>query len=135
MENPISSAIGVNIPIKTYRLGASRRNEASRTLALLFVRRVHWEFRNDINSHFDVAEYATRERVWKVLRMLDACMISSLGRPLSTSETRDTTSAIKYSASNGLCAIFEAILIKVYSKRMVSTEVLQQTSGHHREWR
>lgn len=135
MESPNIATIRANVLITIYLLAASRRNAAYMYLGTAvraaYALGIH---RNDINAHFDASEYAVRERLWKVLRMLDAFMSTSLGRPLSTTETRDTRADSNYSASNDLCAIFESILTQVYSKRMVSTEVLERISEHHREW-
>lgn len=61
-------------------------------------------------------------------------MSSSLGRPYSTSETRDTTKRENYSAAVNLCSIFEHIETEVYAKRMVSTEAVQRISKEHRYW-
>jgi len=61
-------------------------------------------------------------------------MSASLGRPPSTSETRDTEGDEGYSTSNDLCNIFEKILNDVYSRRMISTEALNNIGAHHRRW-
>ncbi|CAK7206206.1 hypothetical protein SEUCBS139899_008993 [Sporothrix eucalyptigena] len=90
--------------------------------------------RRDINAAFDSSEYAPRERLWKVLRILDLFLSTSLGRPPSTTETRDTKSENNYSASNDLCTIFEAILTQVYSTRTVSTSTIEKISEQHRLW-
>lgn len=124
-----------NILITTYLLGASRRNAAFVYLGSA-VRTAHvlGLHRSDVNAFFGQAEYAVRERVWKVLRVLDLFLSISLGRPPSTSETRDTKADAHYSATNDLCAIFEAIVTQVYSKRIVSPGAVEYISQHHRQW-
>ncbi|PKS05379.1 hypothetical protein jhhlp_008754 [Lomentospora prolificans] len=135
MEDPSISTIQANLLITMYLLGASRRNAAFVYLGLAvratYALGIH---RRDINALFGSSEYALRERVWKVVRVLDLFLSASLGRPPSTCETRDTSAEADYSASNDLCAILEDILTQVYSKRMVSTDVLERISEHHRQW-
>ncbi|KAJ9157980.1 Zinc c6 transcription factor [Pleurostoma richardsiae] len=135
MEEPSISAIQAYVLITMFLLGASRRNAAFMHLGVAvraaYAMGIH---RAQVNAIFDHAEYITRERLWKVLRILDTFMSASMGRPPSTIETRDTKLDENYSASNDLCAIFEAILTDVYSKRMVSTDVLERISAHHRLW-
>ncbi|TQB77559.1 hypothetical protein MPDQ_000100 [Monascus purpureus] len=75
-----------------------------------------------------------RKRVWKVLRVLDLFLRTSLGQQSSTTETRDTLSQKEYSVSTDLCYIFEKILSEIYSKQNVDPRVLQHVSKHHREW-
>ena len=135
MEDPSLATVRAYILITMYLLGASRRNAAFMYLGIAvraaYALGIH---RGDIGSLFSPAEYTTRERLWRGLRILDLFLSSSLGRPPSTSETRDTTSRENYSATNDLCSIFESILTEVYAKRMVSTEVLERISEQHRRW-
>ena len=135
IDDPSIPAIQANTLIAIYLLGASRRNAAFMSLGTAvraaYALGIH---RGDTNAFFDPAEYALRERLWKVVRVLDLFMSASLGRPPSTSETRDTKSDVNYSATTDLCAMFETILTQVYSKRMVSTELVENISQHHRQW-
>ncbi|KAH7108809.1 hypothetical protein EDB81DRAFT_835241 [Dactylonectria macrodidyma] len=135
VENPTISTIQAHVLITMYLLGASRRDAADMYLGIAvragYVLGIH---RSDINAQSHAPEYATRERLWKVLRVLDLFMSTSLGHPPSTCETRDTTAEDNYSPSNDLCAIFEAILNNVYSSHPVSKEALERISGHHRQW-
>jgi hypothetical protein len=135
MEDPSLSTVGSYVLITMYLLGASRRNAAFMYLGIAvraaYALGIH---RGDIGSLFSPVEYTMRERLWKGLRVLDIFLSSSLGRPLSTSETRDSSAQENYSATNDLSSIFEAILTEVYAKRMVSTEVLERISEKHRRW-
>ncbi|WAO91253.1 Zn(2)-C6 fungal-type domain-containing protein [Fusarium falciforme] len=135
MEEPGLSTVRANILITMYLLAASRRNAAFMYLGTAvraaYALGIH---RRDINALFDLADYTARERLWKALRILDLFMSASLGRPPSTHETRDTSAKANYSACNDLCAIFEEILTDVYSKRMVSTDILERITEHHRQW-
>lgn len=135
MDDPGISTVQANVLITMYLLGASRRNAAFMALGTAvraaYALGIH---RSDTNAFFDPAEYTLRERLWKVLRALDMFMSASLGRPPSTLETRNTTAGANYSATTDLCAIFETILTQVYSKRMVSTELVENISQHHRQW-
>ncbi|CAF3645633.1 unnamed protein product [Fusarium graminearum] len=135
MDDISISAIQSNILITMYLLGASRRNAAFMYLGsavrAAYALGIH---RHDINKHFKRSGYLMRERLWKVLRILDLFMSASLGRPPSTHETRDTSCDENYSASNDLCAIFEDILTNIYSQRKMMTSDLERISEHHRQW-
>jgi len=135
MEEPSLPSVQSHILIATYMLGGARRNAAFIQLGTA-ARAAHalGLHKREVSDLFAGAERRTRERTWKVLRVLDSFMSSSLGRPYSTSETRDTTAKDNYSAAANLCAIFEHIETLVYAKRMVSTEVVQQISKEHRYW-
>jgi len=135
MEDPSISTVQSCAMITMYMLGASRRNAAFMYLGTAvraaYALGLH---RKDISALFTPTEFRTRERLWKAIRILDLFMSASLGRPPSTSETRDTRTSENYSASADLCAIFETILTEIYSKRMISTEALEKISEHHRQW-
>ncbi|SCO85892.1 related to transcriptional activator Mut3p [Fusarium oxysporum] len=135
MDDISISAVQSNILITMYLLGASRRNAAFMYLGSAV--RAAYALgiqRHDINKHFKHSEYLLRERLWKVLRVLDLFMSASLGRPPSTHETRNTGIDENYSASNDLCAIFEDILTNIYSPQKVSNTHLERISEHHRKW-
>lgn len=77
--------------ISMYLLGASRRNAAFMYLGIA-VRAAYaiGLHRREVAASFSSQEFRARERLWKVLRMLDLFMSASMGRPPSTAETRDT---------------------------------------------
>ena len=121
--------------ITMYLLGASRRNAAFMHLGIA-VRAAYaiGLHRKDVALSLPKHDFKVRERLWKALRTLDLFMSASLGRPPSTSETRNTEADEDYSTSNDLCSIFEKILTDVYSRRMISTEALSHIGAHHRRW-
>ncbi|PCD46676.1 hypothetical protein AU210_002074 [Fusarium oxysporum f. sp. radicis-cucumerinum] len=129
------STIQANILITLYLLGASRKNAAyvylGTAVRTSYVLGLH---SHDVNVLFDPAEFTRREKLWTVLRILDLFMSASLGRPPSTLETRDTAAKENYSTANDIRYILEKILTDVYSKRKVSTHVLQRISERHRQW-
>ncbi|WDK10373.1 fungal specific transcription factor domain-containing protein [Colletotrichum graminicola] len=135
MENPTYNTVRSYILITIYLLGASRRNSAFMHLGVAvraaYTLGIH---RKDNPTLFSAQEQDTRERLWRSLRVLDLFLSVSLGRPLVTSETRDTAGTEDYSASLDLCTILESILNDVYAKRMVSTDVLERISEQHRRW-
>ena len=136
MEDASMSTVQSYALITTYLLGACRRNAAFMYLGIA-VRAAYAVglHRKEVSASFSADECRTRERLWKVIRILDLFMSSSLGRPPSTAETRDTEEVTEdYSASTDLCAIFEKILNDVYSRRMVSTDALSNIGAHHRRW-
>ena len=122
--------------VSFYLLNAARRNAAFMYLGIAvraaYALGLH---RREIAAAFAPEERLSRERAWKVLRILDLLMSASLGRPPSTAETRDTEAQDSdYSASTDLCHIFEKILTDIYSRRMVTTEALSNIGAHHRRW-
>lgn len=135
MENPSLPVVSTHLLITMYLLAASRRNSAFMCLGIAvraaYALGIH---RKDIASHFTAHEVATRERLWVSLRIMDTFLSASLGRPTSTSETRDTTSPLDYSAANDICAIFDSILTDIYAKRMLRTQDLERISERHRQW-
>ncbi|EFX04070.1 c6 zinc finger domain containing protein [Grosmannia clavigera kw1407] len=132
---PSVPTIQAYILMTVFLLGASRRNAAFMCLGTA-VRAAYalGIYRSDVNSVFEPAECAPRERLWKALRILDLFLSTSMGRPPSTSETRNTKGETNYSASTHLCSIFEAILTEVYSMRAVSTATVEEISQQHRLW-
>lgn len=135
VEDPTNTTIQSSLLITMYLLGASRRNSAyiqlGSAVRACYALGIH---RKDFSSFFTPQEQAVRERLWKALRILDLFMSASLGRPPSTSETRDTAGLDDYSPSLDLSTTFESILTDVYAKRMVSTSDLERISGNHRRW-
>ena len=124
-----------NVLITMYLLSASRRDAAFISLGAAVRAAVALGIhRYEINHMFTPYQFIIRERLWKILRVLDLFLSISLGRPPSTYETRDTQAETNYSASNDLCAIFETIITQAYSERSVSPEVLGRISEHHRKW-
>lgn len=135
MEDPSLVTIQCHVLITMYLLTGSRRNSAFMYLGTAvraaYALGLH---KQDVSALYPPSECATRERLWRAIRVLDLFMSASLGRPPSTTETRDTTAKDNYSASNDLCFIFENILTQIYEKRMVSTEAFTWITQLHRGW-
>ncbi|KIX01252.1 uncharacterized protein Z518_08977 [Rhinocladiella mackenziei CBS 650.93] len=122
--------------VTMYMLNSYRRNTAFMSLGIAvraaYALGLHSK---EVASLFPRDEYRAGERLWKVIRILDLFMSASLGRPPSTTETRDTqVDDEDYSPSNDLCAIFEKVLTDVYSRRMISTDTLSNISALQRTW-
>lgn len=135
MEDPSLVTIQCHVLITMYLLTGSRANSAFMYLGTAvraaYALGLH---KQCVSALYPPSECATRERLWRAIRVLDLFMSASLGRPPSTTETRDTTAKNNYSASNDLCFIFENILTQIYEKRMVSTEALTWITQLHRGW-
>jgi hypothetical protein len=135
MDEPSIATIQCHTLITTYLLAGSRRNAAFMYLGIAvrgaYALGIH---RRDVSLLYESEEYIVRERLWRGLRIMDLFMSASLGRPPATVETRDTTSEEDYSASNDLCWIFENILTGIYSKRVITKELLERISQLHRSW-
>ncbi|KAJ5700047.1 hypothetical protein N7536_003060 [Penicillium majusculum] len=135
LESANISTVQIYCLIAAYLLNATRPTAASMHLGVA-IRTAHslGIHRADISILFSAAEKSRRERVWKVLRVLDLFLSTCLGQQPSTTESRDTMLKQEYSASTDLCYIFEKILSEIYTKQEVSPAVLQHVSRHHREW-
>lgn len=135
MEDPTIITIQCHVLITMYLLAGSRRNSAFMYLGTAvraaYALGLHKE---DVSTLYSPSEYCTRERLWRAIRILDLFTSASLGRPPSTTETRDTTAQDNYSASNDLCFIFETILTQIYAKRTVTKEALAWITHLHRGW-
>ncbi|KAJ5142763.1 uncharacterized protein N7515_001550 [Penicillium bovifimosum] len=129
------STIQIYSLIAMYLLNATRPNAAIMHLGVA-IRTAHslGIHRPDISTLFSAEENSHRERIWKVLRVLDLFLSIYLGQQPSTTETRDAMSQQEYSASADLCCIFEKILGGIYNQQEVSPTVLEHVSQHHREW-
>lgn len=136
-DDPSLSTVRAFSLITFYLLNAARRNAAFMSLGIAvraaYALGLH---RREVASTCSESEYEARERLWKVIRILDLFMSASLGRPPATSETRNTEpdNSHRYSTSLDLCVVFEKLLIDVYSARMVSTDAIANIGGHHRRW-
>jgi len=135
MEDPSTLTVQSYALITMYLLGSCRRNAAFMHLGIA-VRAAYaiGLHSRQVAMSFSADEFRTRERLWKVIRVLDLFMSASLGRPPSISETRDTEANENYSASNDLCSIFEKILTNVYLRKMVTNDTLHDIVGHQRRW-
>jgi hypothetical protein len=150
MDDPSVLTIQAYSLITMYMLGASRRNGAFMNLGIA-VRAAHalGLHRHDTTALFCPRERRTRERIWKSIRVLDLFLSASLGRPPATSEAEnrvmnwnrpstyqdeDSIDAQSFSAIVSICFIFERILIEVYGKKTVSTNLVESISQQHREW-
>ncbi|KAJ5464663.1 uncharacterized protein N7458_000349 [Penicillium daleae] len=127
--------VQIHCLIATYLLNAACPQSANMQLVLA-IRAAHslGIHRADINALFPPAENLKRERIWKILRVQDLFLSTSLGQQPATTETRQNISHQGYSASTDLCHIFEKILSEVYSKEEVPPSVLENVSQHHRKW-
>ena len=134
-EDPSISTIQCHLLITMYLLSRTRTNSAFMHLGLVvraaYALGIH---SREISSLYPTSEYKTRERLWKAIRVLDLFLSITLGRPASTSETRDTTSQENYSASNDLCLIFEKILTWIYGQSMICPTSCKRISDLHRGW-
>ncbi|KAJ9607119.1 hypothetical protein H2200_008191 [Cladophialophora chaetospira] len=134
MDKPSLLGVQCFLLVTMFLVVASRRNAAAMNLGLAahasYAIGIHQQ---DASKLFKVDEYQERENAWKSIRALDVLLSGSLGRPLATSETRnvaeDGSSAVVH-----LCWISERILTKVYSRRSLAMETVEEISKHHRKW-
>lgn len=131
-----------------YMLGACRRNGAFMNLGIA-VRAAYALGIHKQNTHalFPENERRTRRQVWKAVRFLDLFLSGSLGRPPATYDFGNDAQATSSRASSNateeesfsaavstLCRVQERILIDVYMKQLLSTDLATAISGEFREW-
>ncbi|KAJ9623218.1 hypothetical protein H2203_006155 [Taxawa tesnikishii (nom. ined.)] len=145
-EAPSIRTVQSYVLIAMYMLGACRRNGAFMVLGIA-VRAAHALGIHRRNTHalFPENERLVRERVWRSVRVLDLFLSGSLGRPPATYDferEQPERRPSKHSAPDehfssavmALCRINERIIIDVYMKQQVSTELASTISSQYRAW-
>lgn len=135
MDDASILTVQAYVLITLYLLSASRRNTASMHLRFaigsMYALGIH---RKAVAVRFSKKESLLREKLWTSVRILDLFLSASLGRPVATTETRNTQLQDEYSAWNDLCMIFENVLTQVYDQRSITAEVVNKIGEHQREW-
>ncbi|RBR16974.1 hypothetical protein FVER53590_05735 [Fusarium verticillioides] len=88
----------------------------------------------DKPRHMSHADFAFRERLWNALRLFDSFASGSLGRPISTYETRNTKAEKGYSSAIDMAAIIQAVMREVYGPSKVSRHFITTMTQEHRSW-
>ena len=134
-EAPSIPMVQIQCLIINYLLHASRPIAANMHLGMA-VRAAYslGMHRGDLSAMFPPSECCKRERTWKVMRVLDLYLSTSLGQAPCTTETRDPASVESYSAALDLCCVFEKVLRGLYDKQVVCHSLLEHVSQHHRTW-
>ncbi|CEI66256.1 hypothetical protein FVEN_g4351 [Fusarium venenatum] len=78
--------------------------------------------------------FGFRDRLWKALRMMDIFISGSLGRPVCTTETRNTKMEQGYSSAIDMTAIIGTVLKEVYGTSAISKEFIANMTQEHRLW-
>jgi hypothetical protein len=135
MDDASILTVQAYVLITIYLLSVSRRNTASMHLRFaigsLYALGIH---RKAVAVRFSKRESLLREKLWTSVRILDLLLSASLGRPVATTETRDTKLQDEYSPWNDLCAIFETVLNQVYEQRSITADVVNKIGEHQRQW-
>ncbi|SMQ53578.1 unnamed protein product [Zymoseptoria tritici ST99CH_3D7] len=99
--------------------------------------------RTEVNASFGASKHATRDRIWKTLRVVDMLISNILGRPPSAS---DVDCTVKYSAvdislpyhildsSVQIFMIIERVVVEVYSRKRISIRIAKYVSQQMRAW-
>lgn len=121
--------------ITLYLINASRLNAAFMNLGQA-VRAAYGLglHRTDLEADFSPLDRRVRDRLWKAIRVFDVYLSATLGRPLATSESRNTATLTNYSPTADMCMIYESVLTEVYAKPALGTEMLQLIIDRNREW-
>ncbi|KAK5059851.1 hypothetical protein LTR84_009734 [Exophiala bonariae] len=137
MEHTSAGLVGAQCYtlITLYLMNASRLNAAfmnlGQAIRAAYGLGLH---RTDLVADFSPSERRTRDRLWKAIRVFDVYLSATLGRPLATHESRNTTTATNYSPTVDMCTIYESVLTEVYTQPTIGTEMLQQIIDHNRAW-
>ncbi|KAL1613233.1 hypothetical protein SLS60_001465 [Paraconiothyrium brasiliense] len=120
----------------TFYLVTSRQIQAGYASLIAAVRDAHGlGIHRATVSYISRDEQAMRERIWKALRMLDVFLSISIGRPMTTAETRDTKASYGYSCINDLAAIMETTTKTIYnSPGEISKQFVCESMEQHRLW-
>lgn len=134
-EQPSITAIQSYMLIAMYLLADARRNAAFMYTGVAtraaYALGLH---RDDLAVPLPADQQIVRQRLWKVVCVLDGYISTHLGRkPASNHLCRPTINA-PYSSCLALCQIFQEIVDEVYSERRASSDVLRKISDRQREW-
>ena len=104
--------------------------------------------RTEVNASFGEAVRATRDRIWKSLRVVDMLISNLLGRPPSTSDVDCTVKYGKHGvaevpfghslhvidASVQIFMIIERVVVEVYSRKRISLRIASYVSHQLKGW-
>ncbi|KAM3417210.1 hypothetical protein BST61_g5470 [Cercospora zeina] len=104
--------------------------------------------RTEVNASFGEALRATRDRIWKSLRVVDMLISNLLGRPPSTSDVDCTVKYGKHGvaevpfgesshvidASVQIFMIIERVVVEVYSRKRISLRIAGYVSHQLKSW-
>ncbi|GKU09923.1 c6 transcription factor [Fusarium langsethiae] len=120
-ERPDVKSILCHSWIFFYHLNTGRRDAAYHSIGVACRGACgmgfHLPNRSPLMSH---DSFAFRDRLWKALRMMDTFISGSLGRPVCTTETRNTKTEQGYSSPIDMTAIIDTVLKehRLWAKRM-----------------
>ncbi|KAF2206804.1 hypothetical protein CERZMDRAFT_63215 [Cercospora zeae-maydis SCOH1-5] len=104
--------------------------------------------RTEVNASFGETVHATRDRIWKSLRVVDMLISNVLGRPPSTSDVDCTVKYGKHGvaevpfgesshlidASVQIFMIIERVVVEVYSRKRISLRIAGYVSHQLKAW-
>lgn len=101
--------------------------------------------RTEVNARFGEAIHRQRDRMWKSLRVIDMFLSTSMGRPPAASDgdcsvpidSKDEDGHQDLDVLNASVQIFviiEIIVVEIYSRRKISSQLTEGISRRLREW-
>ncbi|KAI6773058.1 hypothetical protein HG530_004016 [Fusarium avenaceum] len=134
-EEPSLESILCHSLIAFYHLNIGRRDAAYQSAGLacrgacsMGIHRVNLP---SLMSH---ESYAFRDRLWKALRRLDIFTSGSLGRPVCTTETRNTKIELGYSSVIDITAILDDVLREAHRPTKPTRNFIAKMTQEHRLW-
>lgn len=134
-EEPSLESILCHSLIAFYQLNIGRRDAAYQSVGLacrgacsMGIHRVN---QPSLMSH---ESYAFRDRLWKALRMLDIFTSGSLGRPVCTTENRNTKVEQGYSSVIDITAILDDVLREAHRPTKPIRNFIARMTQEHRLW-
>ena len=80
----------------------------------------------------DIWEAQMRKRLWKMVRLQDHFLSTTLGYPIATKHDHDTSLVPDCSASANICDINEAVLEQIYARGSLGDDTVQSIVDRHR---
>ncbi|EYB31030.1 hypothetical protein FG05_02368 [Fusarium graminearum] len=118
-----------------YHLNTGRRDAAYHSIAVACRGACGMGFHQPNHSPLMSRDsFAFRDRLWKALRMMDTFIGGSLGRPVCTTETRNTKTEQGYSSAIDITAIIDNVLKEIYGTTTISRNFIADMTQEHRLW-
>ncbi|VTO83333.1 unnamed protein product [Fusarium graminearum] len=118
-----------------YHLNTGRRDAAYHSIAVACRGACGMGFHQPNHSPLMSRDsFDFRDRLWKALRMMDTFISGSLGRPVCTTETRNTKTEQGYSSAIDITAIIDNVLKEIYGTTTISRNFIANMTQEHRLW-
>ncbi|RGP81378.1 hypothetical protein FLONG3_522 [Fusarium longipes] len=133
-EEPNLKSIICHSWIAFYHLLAGRRDAAYQSVGVACRGACAMGIHRGNQSFMNYDNCSIRDRLWKALRMFDTFTSGSLGRPICTTETRNTKVEQGYSSIIDITSILDAVLREFHEPSTFSKNFIENMTQEHRLW-